>query len=338
MKYLFIVIVVVSITAIAALIASAAPLLPVTHAAPVSEGCVPVSTPFIGSICTPKSQGRHPAILLLGGSEGGDSMSGLAALFAARGYVAASVAYFGLPGLPQTLVDVPVETVGRALHAVAARKDVDPARIAILGGSKGGELALLAASTYPQIKAVIADVPSPVAFMGLGVNDMPTGCSWSFRGKALPCVPVSEAADAAIGPQFATGAPVRLRTLYDLSLDAAPTQVRMAFFHLERISGPVLCLAGADDQLWDSPRQCTMAMNYLKAHHHRFADRAIVYPNAGHLFLFAMHGPKSAMLASPASDGPVIAFGGTQAGDAAASTRAWKTIWQFLSHSLTGAR
>ena len=197
MKHIVTLVLVISISVLAACVAAAAEP---PAAAALPAGCTNVSAPFIGTICAPSTPGRHPAMLLLGGSEGGNStMPKIAPLFAAHGYVAVTVAYFGLPGLPKYLVNVPVEIVGRALRAVAARRDVNPAEIGIFGGSKGGEFALLAASTYPQIKAVVADVPSPVAFMGLGANDIPSGCSWSYRGKTLPCVPVSPDASAAIG-------------------------------------------------------------------------------------------------------------------------------------------
>ena len=331
MKHIVTLVIIATISMLAWSIASAAS--PAT-ALPNTTSCQNIEHPFIGTICAPSSPGRHPAMLMLGGSEGGNStMPQIAPLFAAHGYVAVTVAYFGLPGLPQYLVDVPVETIGRALRAVASRNDVNPTEIGIFGGSKGGELALLAASTYPAIKAVVADVPSPVAFVGLGANDSPSGCSWSYRGKALPCVPVSQAAEAAIGTEFQHGGPLVLRRLYDLSLDADPAQVRKSFFHLERIDGPVLCLAGADDRMWNSPRQCAMAMTYLKAHHHQYADRSIVYPDAGHLFLFAMNGPQSAVVSAPIG-GMVMDFGGTKAGDVAAAQRAWKTIWRFLAHAL----
>ncbi len=335
MKHLVALIITATTGVLAWSIASAASPTPApATATPGTASCQNIQRPFIGTICAPSSPGRHPAVLLLGGSEGGNStMPLIAPLFAAHGYVAVTVAYFGLPGLPKYLVDVPVETIGRAQRAVASRKDVNPAEIGIFGGSKGGELALLAASTYPAIKAVVADVPSPVAFVGLGANDSPSGCSWSYRGKPLPCVPVSQAAAAAIGTELQHGGPLVLRRLYDLSLDADPAQVRKSFFHLDRIDGPVLCLAGADDLMWNSPRQCAMAMTYLKAHHHHYADRSIVYPDAGHLFLFAMHGPQTAVVSAPIG-GMVMDFGGTKAGDAAAAQRAWKTIWRFLAHAL----
>jgi dienelactone hydrolase len=114
-------------------------------------------------LCTPSDGGRHAAVILFGGAEGGDSLSGLARDFATHGYAAASVVYFGAPGLPATLVDVPVELAGAAIEAVARREDVDRERIALFGTSKGGEYALLAASTYPAVRAVVAGVPTPFA-------------------------------------------------------------------------------------------------------------------------------------------------------------------------------
>jgi dienelactone hydrolase len=274
-------------------------------------------------------------MILLGGSEGGDSLAKAAAFFAAHGYVAASVAYFGAPGLPKTLVDVPVETVGAALDALAKRPDVDASRIGIWGGSKGGELALLAASTYPQIKAVVAVVPSPIGYMGLGEYNRPTGCSWSAGGKTLPCVPPSDAADQQIIAEITEHQPVVLRALYDASRAADPAVTKAAFFPLERIAGPVLCLSGSDDQMWNSTAQCALAMDRLKGAHHPYADRAIDYPSAGHAFISAMHGPSSAATSIDAG-GIVIALGGTKDGDVAAARAAWAATWAFLASSLGG--
>ncbi|HEY9084680.1 MAG TPA: acyl-CoA thioester hydrolase/BAAT C-terminal domain-containing protein [Candidatus Tyrphobacter sp.] len=312
--------------------ASASPWPP-----PLPSNCSTVRQPFIGTICTPPNRGRHPAVILLGGSEGGDVLGrALAPLVAAHGYVAVSVAYFKEPGLPQVLVDIPVETIGRALNAIVARPDVDAAHIGILGGSKGGELALVAASTYPAITAVVADVPSPFAWMGLGQYGVPDGCSWTLGGKELPCVPADAAAGQQIGSEFMTHRPIVLRALYDASMQSDPAAVQAAYFHLERIHGPVLCLSGDDDQLWDSPEYCKMTMSYLQAHHHPYADRAIDYPNAGHTFLWAIHGPRSAITAISLPGGASMAFGGTVAGDQQAAAQAWPVIWQFLSRALGG--
>ncbi len=300
---------------------------------PLPANCTAVQQPFIGTICAPPSHERNPAIILLGGSEGGDLMGRIAPLFAAHGYLAVSVAYFKEPGLPQTLEDIPVESIGRALAAIEARDDVDVAHIGILGGSKGGELALIAAATYPAITVVVADVPSPFAWMGIAAYGSSTKCSWTLGGKELPCVPGDAAAGQQIGNEFMSHQPIVLRAFYDASMRNTAA-VQAAFFPLQRIHGPVLCLSGDDDQLWDSPAQCRMAMSYLQAHHHPYADHAIDYPNAGHTFLLAINGPKSAVLSVPLPGGASMAFGGTVEGDQQAAAQAWPAIWDFLARNL----
>ena len=319
------------------LILAAALAAPSPSTSPVpAASCTKLTQPFTGTLCIPRAgKPKYPAMILLGGSEGGDSMARAAERFAAHGYVTASVAYFGVPGLPKTLVDVPVETVGAAVATLAKRDDVDASRIGIMGGSKGGELALLAASTYPRIKAVVAVVPSPIAYMGLGVNDAPTGCSWSEGGKPLPCVPASDAANQQIGMALMQHQPLVLRNLYDASRNADPATTKAAFFPLEKISGPVLCLSGQDDQMWNSTAQCDLAMAHLKDSHHAYADRAIAYPDAGHTFIGATHGPSSAVT-SVDFGGVTMAFGGTKEGDAAAADAAWPVIWSFLASTLGG--
>jgi dienelactone hydrolase len=305
--------------------------------APLAKGCTRVARPFVGTLCTPPHDGgKHPAMILLGGSEGGDSLARVAARFAGHGYVTASVAYFRAPGLPKALIDVPVEIVGSALGALSHRDDVDATRIGIFGGSKGGEFAFLAASTYPQIKAVVAIVPSPVAYMGLDERSMPGGCSWSYRGKPLPCVAASDAANQALGREFALHRPLALKPFYDASRDADPAATKAAFFRLERIDGPVLCLSGADDLMWNSNAQCDLAMRYLEAARHPYADRAVAYPHAGHTFIGATHGPASAVT-SIDFGGVTVAFGGTKEGDAAAAGAAWPVIWAFLAKRLGGS-
>ena len=294
--------------------------------------CAPAKN-FAGTICAPNDGARHAAILLLGGSEGGDSMARAAELFEAHGYVAASVAYFRVRGLPSTLENVPVETVGRAIDALSVRNDVDPHRLAVFGFSKGGELALLAASVYPSIHAVVADVPSPFAWQGISSSNGTPTSSWSIAGKSLPFVPYAERIGAVLSPAVRNDEPIELRHLYDTSMKDRAA-VDRAFFHLERIRGPILLLAGDDDQLWDSPKQCRLALSYLKEHNHRYRDVFVHYPNAGDLFLFAT--PQQPLIEASLGDDLEIAFGGTVEGNVAAAHSAWRKIYAFLATALHG--
>ena len=297
-----------------------------------ATSCATITTPFSGTLCGASDSARHPAIVLFGGSQGGDPMAAFAKDFAAHRFVAASVQYFGAPGTPRTLVDVPVEVAGRVLEALRARNDVDPDRIAVMGTSKGGEYALLVAATYPEVHAVVAVSPTPFAWYGLGENSMPTGCSWSQGGKPLPCVPQSDEGSRQVQGMFAAHEPLVFRTSYDLCRKDQRA-VKAALFPLERIRGPVLCVGGGDDLMWNAQAHCDLAMSYLKEHGHPYADRSFIAPGAGHTFLIAQRGPGSAV-SSVHFGGYEMRFGGSPVADSAGAAAAWPQIYGFLDAML----
>ncbi len=311
--------------------ASPAPAAQMPQSPQLPQNCSK-ATAFTGTICTPQGGARHPAILLLGGSEGGDIMAYSAPRFAQAGYVAASVAYFGLPGLPQTLEEIPVETVGKALDAIVARSDVDPNRIAILGGSKGGELALLAASVYPQIHAVVADVPSPFAWQGIPRGPAAPRSSWTYRGKPLPYVPFSSRMGELFAAAFSSNGPLDVRAGYDAAMEVNGAMIPAAMFHLENVRGPILFLAADDDQVWDSVAQSQIGMQYLKAHQHPYDDLYLHYPGAGHLFLFATQ--QMPFTQVPMGGGVTMLLGGSAQANVQAAQQAWPRIMSFLSSAL----
>ncbi|HEU0105511.1 MAG TPA: acyl-CoA thioesterase/bile acid-CoA:amino acid N-acyltransferase family protein, partial [Vicinamibacteria bacterium] len=113
---------------------------------------------LVGRLYEPSGT-RHPAVLVLGGSEGGIPPT-YASVLAGRGYVTFALAYFRAEGLPKDLVEIPLEYFRSGIEWLRARPSVDPERIAVLGISKGGELSLLLGATWPQVKAVIALSPS----------------------------------------------------------------------------------------------------------------------------------------------------------------------------------
>ena len=108
-----------------------------------------------GVVFSPLSPGRHPGILVVGGSEGGVPAD-KAAWLASHGYVALALAYFRYADLPPKLEAIPLEDFGRALGSVLNRSDVLPDQVGVVGTSRGGELALQLAAMYPQLKAVVA--------------------------------------------------------------------------------------------------------------------------------------------------------------------------------------
>lgn len=223
--------------------------------------------------------GKRPGILFLGGSEGGLSagVTRMAKELQSRGYSVLHLSYFGAPGQPPILSRIPLETLDRALGWLKARPDVDPARIAVLGGSKGAEAALIVAARHPELKAVVAGMPSHVAWQGIDFNFMnfiinPPGGSWTLNGRPIPFVAYTQ--------DFRGGDIV---DLYRMSLEQAPN-LKDAAIRIELTRAPVLLICGKQDTLWPS---CLMA--------ERVKERAVqmggpevtvlTYDNAGHAAL-----------------------------------------------------
>ncbi|HLI17342.1 MAG TPA: acyl-CoA thioesterase/bile acid-CoA:amino acid N-acyltransferase family protein [Rhodanobacteraceae bacterium] len=275
---------------------------------------------------------RFPAVILLGGSGGGHPWDDLAALLASHGYVTLSLAYYNGfaspdPPLPDDLVNIPVETVGRALAWLEKDPEVDTGRIAIVGHSRGSELALLSAVHYPAFKAVVVLAGSPVAWPGIDYRrEVP---AWTFGKKPVPFLPSMSYFARAYHEHKP---PI---TAFEEALDDQAA-VQAAFIPIQRIDGPILFLGGDADEVWPSRRMAAMAMAWLHRHHHRFADSQEMFPDAGHFF-FQPYTPVEHTVDWTISDpqgSTTIHYGGTLSGDAHTAPQAWARIIEFLHASL----
>lgn len=122
------------------------------------------------------------AIVVIGGSEGGEATF-IAAALAAIGYPALALGYFKEPGLPSCLCDIPLEYFARAVRWLRLQPETRGRAVILYGASRGGEGALLIASLEPGLfDAVIASSPS--AFVNGAFGGQP-GPAWAFHGKPL---------------------------------------------------------------------------------------------------------------------------------------------------------
>ena len=125
---------------------------------------------------------RATTVLMLGGSAGGHGGAITGALLASHGFPTLSLGYFAEPGLPQHLQNIPLEYFQAALRWLATQPEVDPNRMVVAGVSRGGELALLLASTYPDL--VHGSVACTTAARVLGGD--PSGRAWTIGGSPVP--------------------------------------------------------------------------------------------------------------------------------------------------------
>ncbi len=277
---------------------------------------------LIATLFLPASAPPHPVVITLGGSGGGLSESA-AALFASHGIAGFALAYFGVEHLPKGLKHFPIEYFATALQWLRKRPDIRSGAIAVSGVSRGGELALLLGSMYPEIKAVLGWVPSGLVHGGFPRDGDGSFSAWSYQGADLPFVGVDDAA-IGMGDTPIRYTPGFVAALRDVSA------VEAATIPVERINGPVLLLSGADDQMWPSSLLSEIAMRRLRERGHDFKDEHISYEGAGHLISRPYLPCTTTRVFHPVL-GIDLACGGSAAAYAHANADSWKRALDFLT-------
>jgi dienelactone hydrolase len=239
---------------------------------------------LVATLFRPTAPGPRPTVIVLSGSFGG-MMEGSAAVLASQGFAALAIAYFGVDPLPPELVEVPLEYFAEAIAWLKEQPAVDPDRVAVMGVSKGGELAVLLAATYPEdIKAVVGYSASPVVWRGASYRPLSfilgkPRSSWTLGGKPVPFVDVRPRFSEVMGAFI--GKLPSLRAMHERSLDDQAA-VSAASIPVERINGPVLLISHTDDRVWPATRLSEMAIERLDAHNHPFPYHHLCYEDAGH--------------------------------------------------------
>ncbi|HTQ53654.1 MAG TPA: acyl-CoA thioesterase/bile acid-CoA:amino acid N-acyltransferase family protein [Bryobacteraceae bacterium] len=208
-----------------------------------------------GALFLPPGGGRHPGVLVLGGSEGGLPHR-RAAWLASHGFAAFALAYFRYADLPRELAGIRLEYFGEALQWMLERPEIDGGPLAVTGVSRGAELALQLGSMYPAIKAVVAYSPADVRYPACcGFMSVPY--AWTWNGNPLAF------------------APIRGRQRY-------PDLVMRAAIDVERTHGPVVLISGDADGIWDSTGMADSIVARLERHHFPYPVVHLKYAHAGH--------------------------------------------------------
>jgi hypothetical protein len=287
---------------------------------------------LVATLFRPLAPGPRPTVIVLSGSLGG-MLEGSAAVLASQGFAALALAYFGVDPLPSELVEVPLEYFAEAIAWLKTQPAVDPDRIAVMGVSKGGELAVLLGATYPEdVKAVVGYSPSAVVWRGASYRPLSfifgsPRSSWTLEGKPVPFVNVrprvSEVMGALIGQ-------LPLRAMHERALDDE-TAVSAASIAVERINGPVLLISHTDDRVWPAGRLSEMVIERLEAHNHPFAFEHLSYEGAGHPTGLPY---SETVVATVATKGGPWSPGGSLEANGHASADSWTKVLEFLEKHL----
>lgn len=248
--------------------------------------------------------GKHPGVLVVGGSEGGVPTR-KAAWLASHGYSVLALAYFRYEDLPRELENIPLEYFGEALGWMMQRPEVDASQLAVVGTSRGGELALQLGSIYPVVRAVVAYVPANVRYPACcgGIS----GGAWTLKGQQL----------AYVVPR-ASG---------DFAAESAAT------IPVEQTHGPIMVISGGADGVWDSRSMTDAVMRRLQQEHFAYKYEHLNYPHAGHRAGSPEIVPTWSGGVSHPVSGEEMNFGGTVEGNAESSLDAAPKVLEFLQQS-----
>jgi dienelactone hydrolase len=290
-----------------------------------------------GTYFAPAGATACPAVLVVGGSDGGNYFRWVAALFAAHGFAALGLSYFAEDDLPAELVEIPLEYFAEAITWLRGRKEVGGRRVGVIGPSRGGELVLLLGATVPEVAAVAALAPSSLSGGGVGSSPVAmTRSAWTLDGKPLPMVPPRFDAEAmrAFGVAMATGAPMAMMPGFRRLLANAGADVETAAIPVERIRGPILLLSGGDDQVWPSSHFAEMIVARLRAKGFAYPVEHLSYPHAGHTSSFPPCLPTSVTWWGHPQVPLALEMGGSPRANAEASADAWPRIVAFFRQHL----
>lgn len=226
---------------------------------------ITLQTPNIESVLYLGKGKNQPLIVGLGGSEGGNAWTSdywkkTRDEFIKKGYAFLALGYFGANGTPDTLNKISIDDVYNAIKVATKDKHLNKKKIAIIGGSRGADLALLIGSYYKNVKCVVSIVGSNAVFPG-HTNHFSTSC-WTYQNKELPFVPVNEEAIPFLMKQDLRGAFVAM--LKDtLSVEKATIKV-------EQINGAVLFLSATQDEICPSTPMAEMMAERLKSNNFKY--------------------------------------------------------------------
>jgi len=279
---------------------------------------------LIATLFEPEGSRPNPVVVCLSGSEGGLNEN-RAALFAAHGYSALALAYFGVDPLPAGAREVPLEYFKTAFDYLVDQGICLPGSIAVDGASYGGQLSLLLGATFPEVSCVIAQVPSGLVHSSVNaVGDSTVTSSWTRGGEPLPYV--------LFRPERVdwTADEIALTPGY-LACFEFEEEVKAATISVENTCGPILMLSVEDDQMWPSKEFAEVSEARLREHDFPHEFEHVCYKDAGHIAVLTPFVP----IYLPAQVHPVIgrmfAFGGNLLANQEASEDAWRRTLERLN-------
>jgi dienelactone hydrolase len=282
-----------------------------------------------GALFIPQSDQPLPLIITLTGSNGGLSEN-KSKLLASRGFAVFALGYFAVDGLPSDLREIPLEYFETAFEWLKSQPMLDASRVGIYGASRGGELALILGSIFPNAaKAIVAVVPSSVVYSDL---EKTPRHAWLYRNQ--PVVPFASLSLLDLtegkGTHFSNPASW-LKSYLDGMKESKVYEA--ASIPVEKIRCPILLISGGDDQLWPSAIYSQQIVKRLQNFNSPIECLHLNYPQAGHWINIPNFPQPNRAYYHPVFQ-QWYALGGTASADQHSSVDSWEKMISFFHEKL----
>jgi len=281
-------------------------------------------------------EGR-PLVVVIGGSSGGLRSLDQAEFFAANGYPAAVIPYFGMAGLPNELKMIPLEHFRDCINMITARSELNGRPVFIQGTSKGAEATLLlCAEQIVDVDGAILISPSRYVWgASADLEDLISGrvaeqSSWSWQGRPVEFVPFRPEAPTVPATKELDGVSclVFRDTWYPKVIGA---QGRI---ELQNLKSRLLVFSGQDDDLWPSYRAGCEIEDALRSLGKGHLIKHISFEKVGHQIPYPSKKP--VLYLSHPQLGYSISYGGSTEATIDASHVWWREVEAFLSDKSVG--
>ncbi|MDR0896774.1 MAG: hypothetical protein LBN04_02850 [Oscillospiraceae bacterium] len=221
---------------------------------------------------------KNRIVLIMSGSDGGIHWARqIAKRFAKCGIASCAMAYWKYKALPKQLSLIPVEAVESAIKYLKA---LGYQKVALYGVSKGAELALLSASLFSDVGAVVAVSPPCAAFEGLSMRGYTEHSAWTYQSAEVPFIPTGVGKFNTIAMYVKDGGYAFLKNF------------TAAFAHgfseencikVENARCPILLLSAEDDSIWPATKMSNIIIAKLDAVGYQYPYRHISFAKASHV-------------------------------------------------------
>lgn len=202
---------------------------------------------------------NQPLIVAFGGAEGGidwhrNHMKTKRDSLIQKGYAILAIGYFNAEGTPRNLDRISLDAISDTIMNIAKSPKIDQSKIALIGGSRGGELVLNLASRFDHFNAVIAMSTSNVSFPAITLYANTS--SWTYKDKEVSYVP---APLKTISPALNGD----LYTAHKMMLEDKEAS-KKAEIQVENINGAILIMSGKNDEMWPATEMSDQLIQRLK--------------------------------------------------------------------------